>query len=223
MITTFFFAIPFIGNLYEERDVIYPEKVKCSEWPEIRCWGHDHHTLAIFIYIIFNQPTINPMTESATLTNRSGGWQAVLLAGLVAGVLDGTAAVISTYISIGRGFEAVFRFVASGVFGPAAFEGGPSMIVAGVCFHMLIAMIWAIVFFFIYPLLKGLGRNKILVGLLYGVVVWLCMNLIVVPLSNTPKFPFNPIGMIKGMAILMVCIGLPISIIIGKYYSRRDQ
>ena len=163
------------------------------------------------------------MTETATLTNRSGGWQAVLLAGLVAGVLDGTAAVISTYISIGRGFEAVFRFVASGVFGPAAFEGGPAMIVAGVCFHMLIAMIWAIVFFFIYPLLKGLGRNKILVGLLYGVVVWLCMNLIVVPLSNTPKFPFNPIGMIKGMAILMVCIGLPISIIIGKYYSRRDQ
>jgi hypothetical protein len=166
------------------------------------------------------------MSENATSlnsANKAGGLQTILAAGLIAGILDGTAAVVSTYISVGKGFEAVFRFVASGVFGSGAFEGGTPMIIAGVCFHMIIAMTWAVVFYYIYPLLKGFGEKRVVAGLLYGIVVWLIMNLIVVPLSNTPKFPFKLIGAIKGMAILMVCIGLPISLIIGKYYSRKNQ
>jgi hypothetical protein len=156
-----------------------------------------------------------------SIASGTGKWKTIIAAGLLAGVLDGTAAVISTYIAIGKGFETVFRFVASGVFGSAAFQGSSAMIAAGVLFHMSIAMIWAIILFYIYPLLKGFGTKRVLVGLVYGMFVWLCMNLIVVPLSNTPKFPFRLVGAMKGMAIIMVCIGLPLGLIIGKYYSRK--
>jgi hypothetical protein len=156
-----------------------------------------------------------------SITTGTGKWKTIIFAGLLAGILDGSAAVISTYISSGKGFDVVFRFVASGVFGSAAFEGSSAMIVAGVLFHMTIAMIWTIILFYIYPLLKGFGTKRVLVGLAYGIFVWLCMNLIVVPLSNTPKFPFRLVGAIKGMAIIMVCIGLPLGLIVGKYYSRK--
>lgn len=166
---------------------------------------------------------MNEDTTSMSPTSRSGHWQTIIIAGLVAGVLDGTAAVISTYLSSGKGFEIVFRFVASGLLGSEAFKGGNSMIVAGVVFHMTIAMTWAIIFYYIYPYVSRLIKNHILLGLLYGIVVWLVMNLVVVPLSNTPKFPFNLAGAIKGMAIIMVCIGLPISLIIGKHFQGQTK
>ena len=44
------------------------------------------------------------------------------------------------------------------------------------------------------------------------------MNLVVVPLSNAPKTPFNVLNAIQAMGILIVCIGLPISILANKYY-----
>lgn len=162
------------------------------------------------------------MNEASQLSiaNSTAKWKTILTAGLLAGILDGAAAVISTYIQSGKGFETVFRFVASGVFGSEAFKGSSAMIVAGVLFHMCIAMTWAIILFYIYPLLKGFGTKRVLVGLLYGIFVWICMNQIVVPLSNTPKFPFRLVGALKGMAIIMVCVGLPLGLIIGKYYSR---
>lgn len=151
-------------------------------------------------------------------------WKPILLAGILAGVLDGSAAVIMTYLANGRGPEVVFKFVASGVFGvKAAFAGGAEMVIAGLIFHMTIAMIWTIIFFFLYPLIRKTGLNKVVVGLLYGIVVWIGMNLVVVPLSNTPPVPQTFSGILKSAAILMVCIGLPISLIVGSYLERRQS
>ena len=47
-------------------------------------------------------------------------------------------------------------------------------------------------------------------------VVWLGMNLVVVPLSRTP--PYSPSGFqtVLGIVILMFCVGLPISLIVSR-------
>jgi hypothetical protein len=162
---------------------------------------------------------MTPELTTSALKMKTSALKTIITAGIVAGILDGIAACLSVYIASGKGPEVVWKFVASGVFGTSAFGGGASMVVAGIIFHMLIAMTWAIIFYFVYPTLKNVLKNTIVIGIVYGALVWIAMNLVVVPLSNTPQMPSTISGIIKGMAILMVCIGLPLSIIIGKYYD----
>ena len=50
----------------------------------------------------------------------------ILLAGIVAGTLDGLAAVAQYTMMTGKDPANVFVYVSSGVFGPSAFSGAPS-------------------------------------------------------------------------------------------------
>lgn len=163
------------------------------------------------------------MTTNTTLKNQENKSAAgvILTAGLLAGLLDGTAATVQTFIMSGKGIGRVFPYVASGVFGQEALAGGTNMVMAGILFHMMIAMTWAIVFFFLYPFIGKVINNWIALGLIYGIFVWAMMNLIIVPLSNTPKFPFNPGRALIAACILMAFIGLPISFLISRYYQSK--
>jgi hypothetical protein len=165
------------------------------------------------------------MAHNSTL--KMQGWKSagevILTAGLIAGLLDGTAATVQTFLMSGKGIGRVFPYVASGVFGTEALSGGTNMIIAGILFHMMIAMTWAIIFFFLYPSISKVIKNWIFLGLIYGVFVWSMMNLVVVPLSNTPKFPFNPSRALIAASILMAFIGLPISFFISKYYRSLQK
>lgn len=143
---------------------------------------------------------------------------AVLTTGLLAGFLDGMAAIID-YLLRGRTHpENIFKYIASGVFGKKAFTSGPIMIVWGVLFHFLIAMLFTLFYYLIYKKIKGLGNQLILPPVLYGSFVWVVMNLVVVPLSfNTPvTLSFQKI--IISLLILIFCIGLPITFMARKYY-----
>jgi len=149
-------------------------------------------------------------------------FKTISLAGLIAGSLDILSAFTDYYIRTGKGPEGVLRFVASGVFGKAAFTGDPIMIWMGLLFHFIIAFAFTIVFSILYPRVKLLHTNIILTAVIFGVVTWLVMNLVVVPLSNTPKFPFNPVNAIKAALILICMIGLPLSIIFKRYFRNNN-
>jgi hypothetical protein len=143
-------------------------------------------------------------------TSRSLG-SAILTTGLVAGVLDGLAAIINYTIQGGRTPQRIFKFIASGVFGPSAISGGTAMVVAGVCFHLAIAMIWTAIFFMAARRLAVLYRNVTVSAVGYGLFVWCGMNLVVLPLSRVPQGKFNLTQAAIGAVILMICIGLPVS------------
>jgi len=144
----------------------------------------------------------------------------ILITALIAGTLDILSAAVSTYIRHGLGPDRVLKFIASGVFGDEAFSGGTFMIIAGLFFHYLIASIWTLLFFILYPKLGIRGMNKVLVGLLYGIFVWLIMNLVVLPLSNTPELSFNIVSFLLAVTYLMLFIGVPISLMYHRYYSK---
>lgn len=144
----------------------------------------------------------------------------ILLAGLLVGTLDILAASIQTLI-YGRNPLDMLKFVASGVFGNEALTGGLAFSFYGLFFHYCIAMGWTILFFLVFPKLDFLSKNRVLTGLGYGLFVWVCMSQIVLPLSNTPSFPFRLSGAIIAVMILMAAIGLPLSFIASKYYSSR--
>ena len=145
----------------------------------------------------------------------------IVKAGLVAGTLDISAAILDYYISTGRNPLGLLKFVASGVFGEAAFTGNWTMAAWGLLFHFLIALVFAAIFFVMWPFINKIVTSPVIAGLLYGLVVWAIMNQLVLPLSQAPALPFSWPKTFKAMAILMVCIGLPVSIIVSRYYHSR--
>ena len=63
---------------------------------------------------------------------------------------------------------------------------------------------------------KGLSGHLVLAGIMYGVIVWLAVNLIVLPLSNVSRVQVQLAPAIIGTIILICCIGLPIALVIGR-------
>jgi hypothetical protein len=144
----------------------------------------------------------------------------IIQAGLIAGTLDILSAFIYYYIKSGKtNFLVIFQFIASGIFGKSAEEGGTPMILIGFILHYAIAFSFTVFFFWLYPKMNVLSKNRLVTGIVYGLFVWTVMNLVVVPLSNTVHRPFKIEGALINMGILIVCIGLPLSYIANAYYK----
>jgi len=156
--------------------------------------------------------------NSAVLApGRAKAYRAIFMGGLIAGTLDITAACTQSYLMRGVSPLRVLRYVAGGLLGPDAFNGGLGTAALGLALHFLIATTWAAVYYAASRKLTILTERPILCGPLYGIVVWCVMNLIVLPLSALPKFSFTLSGVLTGAGILMVCIGLPIALIVRRY------
>ncbi|WP_128548043.1 hypothetical protein [Larkinella soli] len=164
------------------------------------------------------------MADSVSLagpTNRRHPVGMLVGAGLLAGVLDALAAVVFVVLSGRSNPVRLFQFIASGVFGPAAFEGGGLMVFCGLVFHFLIAFAWTLFFYFLYPRVRFISRNIALTIVLYGLFIWVIMNRVVLPLSNTPEVPFRILQAGIGMLILIFFVSLPIVFLVHRYYDKR--
>jgi hypothetical protein len=153
-------------------------------------------------------------------TKKPSAIAAILLTWLMAGTFDGIAAMLWTaYYTHSISLE-LFRGVASGIFGQAAFTGGKIMIVYGILLHYSIALLFTITWFLSYPLFNSILRYKIVIAIFYGIVTWAIMDLVVLPLSNLPKQPFNITTAITGCVILMFTIGLTVTLMAHAYYYK---
>lgn len=165
----------------------------------------------------------NTTTSVFDFTKSSSATKTILWSGLVAGVFDAIAGVIVYYIFFGLNPLQVLQFIASGIHGPEAINSGFLMILAGTIYHFIIAYVCAIVYFFLFPNLSFLRKNVALMGLLFGLAIWLIMNLIVLPQSNIPKSPFDINLALVGIIWHMLLVGLPIAIITSKYYTKKEN
>lgn len=147
--------------------------------------------------------------------------RSILTAWLIAGSLDIITACLFFRIRTGKNPMRVLHFVASGVFDNAALTGGALYAVYGLLLHYLITFLFTVFFFRVYPKLNFFSINKWITAILYGSFVWAVMNLLILPLSHTPKSPIQPGQAIIAALILICMIGLPLSFIIGKYYADR--
>jgi hypothetical protein len=147
-------------------------------------------------------------------------WKAIFLTGLLAGFLDGAAALL---LFVARGAKRpllLFQYIASAVYGNHAFTGGRKMIIAGVLFHLGIAMTFITFYFLLFPHVKWLGLYPLVSAVLYGLLVWLMMNRIVVPLSRAQARPFSWAMVYINMVILILTIGIPAAYIARWFYKK---
>ena len=147
----------------------------------------------------------------------------LLKAGLLVGTLDILAAFLYFYSKTGKDPLPVLTFIASGVFGKSAFSGGAEMMLAGLVLHYIIAFAFALVFFWLFPRLKELVKLNLLTGIVYGVIIWMVMNLVVVPLSNVSKQPFQWNTALINILILIACMGIPLSVMANSYYKKTER
>ncbi len=144
-------------------------------------------------------------------------YKIILLAGLVAGILDIIAAAITTILR-GRPPTRMLQSIASGVLGLDSYNGGLKTAALGLVFHFIIATGWAAIFYAASRKLTFLVRQPIVSGLLYGIAVYCFMNLVVLPLSAFPhKMSFPLSSVLIGVSVIMFCVGLPIALIVRRY------
>lgn len=163
------------------------------------------------------------MSSSRKNASRSSLIKAILTTGFIAGTLDIVAACVNVYISSGTGALIVLQYIASVFLGKESYSMGLVSALLGLIVHYAISYCWTNLFFLLYPKLKFLSDNKVVVGLLYGVFVWLMMNLVILKLIGLGYRPFDLLQAAIGCGILMLCIGLPIAWGANTYYQYRTN
>jgi len=139
-----------------------------------------------------------------------------LLATLVAGALDITAAIVVS--RLGRGVPAarVLQSVASGVLGRGAFEGGTGAAALGLLLHFLLMAAIAGIYVLAYQRSALLRSSPIALGVVFGLLVYVVMTYVVVPLSASPIRTPAGRDLLIGMVVHIVCVGLPIALIVAR-------
>jgi uncharacterized membrane protein YagU involved in acid resistance len=133
----------------------------------------------------------------------------LIAGGIVVGSLDITYAILFWSF---RGVTPtrVFQSVAAGVLGRDSFNLGIKSALLGAALHYFIAFSIVIVYYIASKWLPILIDQAVICGIIYGIVVYIVMNYVVIPLSNAarPK-TFNLLWVSCSVIVHMFLIGLP--------------
>jgi uncharacterized membrane protein YagU involved in acid resistance len=109
----------------------------------------------------------------------------VFAAGLVAGTIDiGAASLINRLSPV-----VILQAVASGLLGKGAFSGGAATATVGLLVQWGISILIAAIYLIVTAPWPGMRRRWRPTGLVAGVVIFVIMNYLVVPLSAAPFRP----------------------------------
>lgn len=139
---------------------------------------------------------------------------ATVLGGVVGGFLDHMSALASL-VPHGTSALSINQYLASAVIGPtAAFAGGWATALLGLCVHFSLTTLMAGIFVVASQRFPVLLRQPWVSGLAYGVLIFVVMNYIAVPLSAAPNWKLPQGWAIVG-GLLPSCfyVGLPIAAI----------
>jgi hypothetical protein len=141
----------------------------------------------------------------------------LFLATAVAGTLDAIAGIVVYDVALGQmGIIQILQWIASGAFGKQAFEMGLLGAFYGVVFHYIVAFFASLAVFAVKSKITAMKDHSIVTGLAYGGWVWIFMNFVVLPHSNTVLAPFSPGVALTGYIWHMLFVGLPITFYASK-------
>ena len=129
----------------------------------------------------------------------------VVLAIAVGAFVGGTVNIL--WVCIQEGWD-IPIYIAAGLLGRQAIQGGAGIWVLGLVLHFFIACTWATVYYLVSRKLSFLTEYPFICGLNFGVWVELFMKLVVLPHSGLHAT--EPITL-QGLAVKMVVFGLPVA------------
>lgn len=116
-------------------------------------------------------------------------WSQVLLGGLIVAIGDIVFATTLWFSWDAPGLQRVFQTIAVGVLGPASFDGGVSTAVLGAVLHVFMATMFVVVYTLAARRRPNLLARPVALGLAYGVMLYVVMNFVVMPLSRVGRSP----------------------------------
>jgi uncharacterized membrane protein YagU involved in acid resistance len=151
---------------------------------------------------------------AASLAGQTRPFLAVVIGGLIVGVLDLAYAIL---VYSPRQPVLILQTIASGLLGSRSYTGGAQTAVLGVFLHFVIAFGAATVYYVASRKLAFLVQHAVFSGLIYGALVYLFMHLIVLPLSALPSGDMPFIYQACEFVEHCFCVGLPIAILVRRY------
>lgn len=130
----------------------------------------------------------------------------IALATLISGTLDILFATILTLL-YGREPGNMLRFVASGPFPPAT-EMGPAGAALGLLIHFVLMAIMAVIFMVIMRSRPTLLDKPVATGIGYGLITYVILDLVVVPLRFPGAFPPKPMSIATQLFAHIALVGL---------------
>lgn len=150
-------------------------------------------------------------------------YRAIISGGLLAGVLDITAAFVTNGLRGVSPFR-ILQSITSGLLGMASYKGGFATAALGLFLHFTIATGAAAVYYFTSRKLKFLVERATVCGAVYGLAVYWFMNMLVLPLSAFPhKISYTLVSVVTGLLVHMLCVGLPISLTVRRIENKETQ
>lgn len=154
-------------------------------------------------------PFYNPDMQQ-TFSAPSSAGRRIAKATFVAGTLDILAAIGLTLFYGRRTISEMLAYVASGPFPGVPVRGLPVALL-GLAVHYALMAVMAATFVLAADRMAWLRREPVLAGISYGLVTFVAMNLVVVPL----RFGVMPstAGVVTQLFCHVVLVGLPIAFI----------
>lgn len=130
------------------------------------------------------------MSDSIT-AQRTRAWPQILLGGFVIAAGDIAFAISVWFQWDLAGLQRVFQSIAVGVLGRESFQGGVASALLGAALHLFIATMFVVAANLVGRRLPRILQQPLAYGPAYGVLLYLIMNFVVMPLSRvgaTPSF-----------------------------------
>ena len=142
---------------------------------------------------------------------RDSPWPTVFSGGLLAGTLDILYACVFWAAKADLPPSRIFQSVAAGLLGDASFEGGTATAALGLFLHFFIASTMAVTYYLAARRWSLLARRPVPLGIAYGLLLYVVMNYVVVPLSAAGSGSRDPLWVGLSVAVHAFLIGLPIA------------
>ncbi|HUY94178.1 MAG TPA: hypothetical protein VMU71_02725 [Terracidiphilus sp.] len=159
-----------------------------------------------------------PSTQTSASAAASRPAAAIFWAGLIAGAMDISAAIL-VYGAMGARPIPLLQGIAAGLLGMRAFSGGLATAALGLLCHFAIAYGAAATYIAASRIVAALARRPFLFGPLYGIAVYFFMQWIVQH-SRAIHRPFSMQMTLVGCAIHIVCVGSPIALVNWRFTVR---
>ena len=143
--------------------------------------------------------------------------RAILYGTLVVGTLDIVDAFVFFGLRSGTPPVRILQSIASGWLGRAAFTGGAGAAALGAFTHYFIAFGIVVTYFIASRRVAVLTRHPIPCGIVYGLLVYLFMNRVVIPSSaiGAASWPVLPV-LANGLLIHAFGIGIPSALFVAR-------
>lgn len=142
-----------------------------------------------------------------------------VIATAIAGTLDIAFAMMLT-VWFGGAIPKMLRYVGSGPV-PAATEMGTAGSVLGLLVHFTLIGAMAAAYMWFARRRPELNAKPIQWGVIYGLITYVIMNWLVVPLRFDTPLPPKPLSIATQLFAHIVLVGIPIALVAARYERPR--